>query len=224
MSDLSKYKILIAIPCMGSVCADFFGSVVTLANNGNASMAIESGSLVYNARNRLVARALDSEPAADYIFFLDSDMVFPRTAMLQLLQDAVENDLDCVTGLCFRRTMPTKPTIGKSLVWEQKDTEIISEAEDYLDYPKDQLFSVACCGMACTLIKTSAILDVINMRRMSPFQPLPALGEDYSFCFFLNKLGKKIYCDSRVKCGHVGTFIFNEETYLRQGGDKHDKN
>ena len=44
-----------------------------------------------------------------------------------------------------------------------------------------------------------------------PFMPVGGFGEDLSFCLRAREAGLKLYCDSRVRCGHVGNVIFNEE-------------
>ena len=60
------------------------------------------------------------------------------------------------------------------------------------------------------------ILEVAKYFGMSPFTPMPGLGEDYSFCWRVKQIGKKMWCDSSVKLGHVGQHIFTEEDYLQQ--------
>jgi hypothetical protein len=37
-------------------------------------------------------------------------------------------------------------------------------------------------------------------------------GEDISFCLRVKELGKKMYCDSSVKMGHVGQFVYDEDS------------
>ena len=49
---------------------------------------------------------------------------------------------------------------------------------------------------------------------------MPGLGEDYSFCWRVAQIGKKMWCDSRVKLGHVGQHIYTEEDYLKQREEK----
>ena len=220
--DLSKYRVLIAIPAMRSVMTDFFISVINLEYNGNTLLSVAANSLVYDARNYLVKKAIENE--VDYMFFVDSDMVFDSKTMVNLLRDAVENDLDYVTALTFRRQFPTSPTVAKTLSWyQEEDTHLPhGAAEVYSDYPRDQLFEIAGSGLACTLVKLEAIGRAANAYQMSPFEPLPNLSEDYSFCFRLKELGIKMYCDSRVKVGHVGDYIFNEEVFLKQEKEKKD--
>lgn len=221
--QLSDYRVMIAIPCINTVNTSLFNSVMHLKNNGNTCLAIETNSLVYNARNNLTIKAMDVN--ADYVLWIDSDMVFEQDTLIRLLTDALENDADFVTALYFKRILPTQPVIGKSLYWSQdKMGEVDSRADLYTDYPKDQVFEVECAGLGCALVKVSAIAEAAGACRMSPFQPLPGLSEDFSFCFRLKQIGKKMYCDSRVKVGHIGTMIFNEDTWLEQekkkGGDK----
>lgn len=75
-------KILIAVPCMDMVSARFAQSLATLKKVGECTVSFLIGSLVYDSRNRLTAYAVAME--ADYILWLDSDMVFAP--------DVLEND------------------------------------------------------------------------------------------------------------------------------------
>ena len=47
----------------------------------------------------------------------------------------------------------------------------------------------------------------------SPFYPLMGMGEDTTFCFRAKQDGEKIYCDSRIKAGHVGQYEYTEKDY-----------
>ena len=65
-------------------------------------------------------------------------------------------------------------------------------------------------------MKTDLITEVMQKFQTNPFDPLPFMGEDYSFCYKVNELGHNILCDSRIKCGHVGVHVYNEEDYKLQ--------
>lgn len=209
-------KVLIAVPCMGSVSTDFFDSIIHLKNDGSNLLALESNSLVYNARAHLTMKAI--EVGAEWVMFIDSDMVFEPDVIERLLDTAIKYEADLVTGLCFKRKYPTSPTICKTVYWSQdpKTGELDGGAETYEDYPRDSVFMIEACGLACALVKMSAIQDCANACRMSPYQPLPGLSEDYSFCFRMKQLGKKMLCDSSVRVGHIGTMIFDEAVWLKQ--------
>lgn len=207
-------KMMIAVPTMKDVPVEFFSCFMGMAMVGETTLALESQSLVYEARNKLVLKALDK--GADYILWIDSDMVFDRELLPNLLKD-MDDEHEFVSGIFFKRSFPTNPTILKELHWSGASDH---GSEFYTDYPKDQLFEIAGSGLACTMIKTSLIEDVINEFQESPFTPLSGLGEDYSFCWKINKIGRKMWCDSRVKVGHVGSIIFDESVYLSQENKK----
>ena len=215
---MSEEKILIAVPMLKKLDSDFFTSFCAMKHVGKVQLAVEVDSLVYEARNKLTMHALDS--GCDYIFWIDSDMTFDGDIMERMYADLQQDGVDFVTGLCFKRTLPTQPTICKKLIWEQKDGEMQHGAVCYEDYPKDSLFEVAGCGFAGVMCRTKFILELADHFGVSPFTPLPYLGEDFSFCMRANLIGKKMWCDSRVKLGHVGYILFNEDLYLKQKDDK----
>ena len=211
---MSNPKVMIAVPMMGTVCAEFFASAMNIQTTTETQMSMEVNSLVYDSRNKLSLKAIEND--CDYILWIDSDMTFDRDVLIKLLQDAEELNADFITALFFMRSFPIKPVILKSLKWGQENGEFFYGAELWEDYPRDQVFETCGGGMACTLVKVSAIKEVAEHFGMSPFTPLPYLSEDYSFCWRLKQLGKKMYCDSRIKVGHVGSFLYDEAAYIRQ--------
>ena len=216
---MTKPKILIAVPMLHECRAEFTVSMLNLMGNlpntADFAISVKIGSLVYEARNYLAMKAITDE--CDHILWLDSDMTFTPEDIFLLVED-MDQGMDYVTGLCFSRQLPTNPVIAKEIRWERNEkTGVVTHGADlYKDYPRDQVFEIGGSGMACCLMKTDLLKDVAESFRLSPYYPMPQLGEDYSFCWRLHKLGVKMFCDSRVKIGHIGAYNFNEETYLRQ--------
>lgn len=208
-------KILIAVPMLKKLDSEFFTSFVAMKHVGQVQLGVEIDSLVYEARNRLVINALNN--GCDYMLWLDSDMTFEPDIMVRLYEDLQQEGVDFVSGLCFKRALPTKPTIIKKLVWNEKEDGTVEHwADSYEDYPKDSLFEIAGCGFAAVMCRTKYILDVADHFGMSPFSPVPYLGEDFSFCIRAKAMGKKMFCDSRVKLGHIGTMIYDEAVWMNQ--------
>ena len=207
-------KILIAIPTMSTVPTEFMASMLGLQTVEQTKISIAANSLVYMARNQLAMQAIDN--CFDYIFWLDSDMTFPGDA-LKRLYETMENgivDVDLVSGLYFTKSIPPKPVVYKEVKWDaDEDGTINHEAEPWYDYPKNKVFGIGGCGFGGVLVRTQAILDVAEKFRCSPFEPLPMLGEDLSFCWRMGVLNKNMVCDSRVKFGHVGSYVFDEGVY-----------
>jgi GT2 family glycosyltransferase len=208
-----EMKILIAIPCMDMIDTAFVQSLMGLDLAEEVRIKFLPGSLVYDSRNQLTEIARASE--CEYIFFLDSDMTFKGDILKRLLEDAEKEELDIVTGLAFTRRMPIRTAIFKKCEYSvDKDGQLFPDAENYNDYPRDSLFPVQACGMACCLIRMSMV-DKVFKNYGLPFSPAQGWGEDLSFCIRARELGAKIYCDSRVKVGHIGKMVVDEEMFLR---------
>ena len=97
-------KILIAVPCMDQVPAPFCQSLAQLQKVGDCVLTMKAGSLIYLSRNELATAAIQIE--ADYVFWLDSDMVFKPDTLTRMMETLKANDLDILTGLYFRRVPP----------------------------------------------------------------------------------------------------------------------
>lgn len=201
-------KILIAVPCMDLVQASFAQSLASLNKVGQCAVAFNACSLIYDSRNKLAAKAMKDE--FDYVLWLDSDMVFRPDILEKLIAD----DKDMVSGLYFRRTSPYTPVIFKDS--ELKDGRLVWS--DYTDYPKGELFKVAGAGFGCVLMKTDMIFDMIG-KYGDWFTPLYSSGEDLSFCYRARELGYEIWCDSRIKCGHMSHQMITEDFYEAFKGD-----
>lgn len=191
-------KILIAIPCMDICTTRFAGALATMNKPEECTLNMQIGSLVYESRNKLVKYALSIK--ADYIFWLDSDVIPPKDVIDRMLVH-MENGHEIVSGLYFRRSFPYTPVIYKSY----KDGPERIEWEEYSheDFPKEPLFKIAGCGFGCVMMKTEILFDLaLNYRDF--FTPIKASGEDISFCYRANELGHEIYCDQTIECKHVG--------------------
>ncbi len=189
-------KILIEIPHTGMFPYQFVNSYpLMLATTMKRGIGIEyelrGHSLVYEAREQAAKHFLESD--CDYLLFLDSDMVPPADMLIKLIQ----HDKPIVSALAFRRVPNYEPCIFKN------------DMEFYLDYPKG-LIEVAGVGMACTLIKKEVFQNVPQ-----PWFTPTAIGEDLSFCKRATDAGYKIFCDTNLICGHVGSFEVTEEYFRR---------
>ena len=200
-------KILIAVPCMDQVPAPFCQSLAMLRKVGDCVLSMQMGSLIYTSRNTLATRAIQTE--ADYVLWLDSDMVFEPDLLERLMKTLTENDLDIVTGLYFRRVPPYSPVLFKDLTLI-RDT--FFEWSEFKEVPSD-LFEVAGCGFGCVLMKTDAFFDV-QSKFGNMFAPIGNTGEDLAFCWRARECGYKVWCDPTIICGHVGYVISDDKFYL----------
>ena len=203
-------KILIAIPSMDYVASGFAGSLATLAKVGECKISFICSSLIYDARNKLAAQAIESE--ADYILWLDSDMTFKPDTLIRLLKDIEDNNLDIVSALYFRRSHPYSPVAFSK--FDFVDNEAIFE-----NYTGELsgLHKVEGVGFGCLLMDAQVVFDVFG-KYGDCFSPIAKVGEDLSFLWKARQLGYETYLDCDIKCGHVGHVVVSQGFYEAVSG------
>lgn len=215
---MSEKKILIAVPCMNQVPAEFAYSLANMQKVDQCATLFKIGTLVYVARDELAKASLAS--GADYIFWLDSDMEFKPDILKKMIQTYDENDVDILSGLYFRRVEPYTPTLFEHL---ELDEENLGWSE-FTHIPAEP-FEVAGCGFGCVLMKTE-IFPELQREFGAMFTPLKGMGEDLAFCWRARKLGYKIMCDPRITLGHIGYNIVTKDFFLnyqeRSNNEKND--
>ena len=211
-------KVMICVPTMDKVDASFFASVLGLRYDGAHRYAwnVKSNSMIYDARNEFALEAINGR--FDYLVFLDSDLVVEPDTVIRLVEDIEQSGADLVTGIYFKRRLPTAPVIYRHIDWYEDDVLGAQEsAEVYEDWPENGgLFDVEGCGMGCCVIRVSMLPEVVAAFRISPFTPLPRLSEDLSFCWRLKKLRKRMVCDPGILPLHAGLKLYGEADWDRQ--------
>lgn len=209
-------KILIAVPCMDQVPAQFAHSLSTLTSYGipdtEISIWFNLGSLIYTSRNEIAKRALSD--GADLVMWFDSDMIFNPDTLKRLLH-IIDQGADMVTGIYYRRTKPYTPTIFKTMEIDDKKEE--AEWTEFESIPSEP-FEVAACGFGCVLMRTEMFVAVFA-KFGNMFSPIGNVGEDIAFCWRARQCGYQIIADPTIGLGHVGyTIVTREffETYQQQ--------
>lgn len=206
-------KILIAVPCMDSVPAQFCQSLSVLNKYEECAIAFQMGSLIYTSRNNLATMAIQKE--MDYVLWLDSDMIFSPDVLKRLIEDRDKGDI--ITGIYYRRVQPFKPVLFSKLDIDDNGCDW----EGYDDYPEDEVFEIEGCGFGCVLTPVSAFMDVMA-KFGDMFAPIGGVGEDLSFCWRAKQCGYKIVADPQIQCGHVGHYVVDKsfyETYKKTRGE-----
>lgn len=198
-------KTLIAVPAMDQVPARFCASLAMLKRTGDSVVGFEISSLIYTARNNLAARAI--QLGADYVLWLDSDMVFAPDILERLFADYSAGKGDIISGLYFRRVAPFKPVLF-SAVESTAEGPFTAEPESI----PDDVFEIAGCGFGCVLMPTEVLMDVIG-KYGNPFDPINGMGEDLSFCWRARQCGYRIVCDPAVSLGHVANMVVDRSFF-----------
>lgn len=193
-------KVFIAVPSMDTIPALFAQSLALLQRDCEVQIGWEVGSLVYHARNNLARQALKTD--ADYVLWLDSDMVFAPDTLIRMLKVCKDNDIDFLTAVCFRRKPPYTPCLFDRLEKVEKGASYTA----LMSVPEG-LFKVGGCGFAGVLMASDVLLSVQSKFNGRMFDPMDGFGEDVSFCWRARKCGYEIWCDSSIEFGHVGNCI-----------------
>ena len=198
-------KTMIAVPCMDTMPYEFVESLYRMKTVGQIRPAFLSGSLIYKARTDLALMALNEK--ADFILWIDSDMIFAPDLMVSLMDDMEGRDM--VAAVCHMRRPPFNPVLYSKL--RLGITPDQNEHQKVLDYP-DDLFTVEGCGFGCVMMRTSVIEAVVD-KYHDLFSPLPGYGEDLSFCIRARECGFDIWADGRIQVGHKGSTIITKDTF-----------
>ena len=211
-------KVMIGIPTIDKVDASFMSSVLGMDySDGNKySFTMRCNSMIYDARNSMALEAING--GYDYLLMLDSDMVLEPDTVIRLVEDIEQSGADLVTGIYFKRRLPTAPVIYRHIDWYEDEVLGAQEsAEVYEDWPENGgLFDVEGCGMGCCVIRVGMLPEVVAAFRISPFTPQPRLSEDLSFCWRLKKLRKRMVCDPGILPGHAGLKVYRVQDWKRQ--------
>lgn len=196
-----KVKVCIAIPARDTVYSHFAYCLQALVQYHtqrgiDTFVEFNLGTLVGNQREKLANKAIDQ--GATHIFYLDSDMMFPKDVCEILLS----HKLSIVGCNYSTRSLPFKSVAySKMYDWESG-----------IDKGTTGLISVDGVGFGCILIETNVFKFIHKPWFPITYTPETDdyLGEDMNFCQKAIKNGEVIAvdCDLSTKIYHLGTSAF----------------
>lgn len=191
-------KIVVGMPCMGSIHVGTVGSLLQMQSTYKDVELMPmfiSSSLVYDARNQILDYANKAD--ADYLLFVDSDIIFPTIALKSLL----DQNRSMISGIYWSRS----ENVRKPIIYKSIKPRHIFRRKPELEHVTGQIqgcTEVKACGMGFCLIRKD-LIKKITKRFVSPFEPYKGMGEDIAFCYRVGKIGEKIYAlDCNLE--HVG--------------------
>lgn len=205
-------RILIAVPTFETIYPDTFKGIWELDRAGHDIVfEFVRGYDCATARNRIAQRSLDL--CADYVLMVDNDVVLPKDALVNLLDDLK----DVCLGFYAHRDSDNVYR-GRTCVCKLRQPD----GRYYFNYPLESEYTAAelkemreCGiykqeihggGMGCAFIKTDVFREIsypwydwINYGDTNRGM----LSEDLFFCEQCKAEGITIYTDTRVACGHM---------------------
>ena len=209
MNNISKKKILIAIPTANNIEATTFKAIYDLVVPDNYDVEFQYffGYQVDQVRNLIADWVVKGY---DYLFSVDSDISFPPDTLAKLLA----HDKDVVCGLYIQR-IPGTHTLE---VYESTPQGGMSNIP-VEKLPQNKLIEIAGCGFGCTLVKKKVMVDIgyPQFKYYSAIDHKDTVSEDVDFCAKALAKGFKIWADTSIICNHTGKFSFNVDKTRMKG-------
>ena len=207
-----KLRILIAVPTFENIFPDTYKSIWNLDRGEHtADFEFVRGYDCATARNRIARIALDGK--YDYVFMVDNDVVLPKDALRNLLEDPVEVCLGYYAHRGEKNEYTGRQNVCRYLNelgfphWNYPfESEYTAEELQALKEKGEKKIRIHGGGMGCALINTDVFerteypwYDWVN--KPDPNEPM--LSEDLFFCERCKQAQIPVYTDVRVGCGHV---------------------
>jgi hypothetical protein len=237
--DRTNEKVVVAYCHPGNINAAFHESLLDLLVydmafhrrivNGGGRLAHQASANLSGPRNDVVRKFLDGSEA-DWLWFVDTDMVFLPDTVERLLEFADPVTAPIVGGLCFSidkgRIYPTL----YGLMGEQDNPQVVR----FHEWAPDAMFQVAATGTGCILIHRTVFERIrdfevpgtgqVGFNAAFPWFQETAhdnrpVGEDITFCWRAGVVGIPVHVNTAVHIGHVKERLLDLDAYLQQRGE-----
>ena len=209
-------KVLLGAPTTRDLPIPYVRSLWTTEIKGTLAWDTVYGQAVDVGRNNVVRRFLKNYPGFDYLLMHDTDATWHPKAIQRL----VDRQLPVISGVIFKRSLPTVPTMGKfvnispegNTMYSYRETinKIVDIIDQYeiqpdtknafvLDERPDQVKEIDAAGAHFMLIHRDVLTAIgdnwYECTRLNA-------GEDYAFCRKVQQAGYKLHADFSVFTGH----------------------
>jgi len=196
-------RVAIAVPSGDMVHADFAMAYAQLCM-ASAALQLQlitvKSSIVAQARNNGVELARNC--GADFLFFLDSDMLFPPTALFRLLLHRKD-----IVGATYTKRVAPFEILGTKLA---EQPAVLS----------GDLLEMQRIPTGCLLINMGVFEKLSKPYfRFEIDADGAIIGEDYVFCDRAREAGFRVWCDAVLsrEIGHIGQSIYRLPDAASQG-------
>lgn len=186
-------KVVLGVPSQDMMHADCAFALMGLVRMSPVMFVLANPKSCYVWQGRNVCVEVAQQHKADYLFFVDSDIVVMPDTLNRLLA----HDKDVVGGTYIKRAPPHN-ILGSRL-------------DSSAETPATGLVRMAEMPTGCLLIKTKVfdLIDKPYFRHEVSGESM--VGEDILFCRTIVERGAEIWCDMDVSAQlrHLGTHGYN---------------
>lgn len=186
-------KVVIGVPSGDMMHADCAFALMGLVASSRARLVLANPKSCYVWQSRNVCVQVAQQHGADYLFFVDSDVVVPSDALDRLLA----HDRD-VVGATYIKRAPPHSILGARL-------------DGRPDFPAQGLVAMAEMPTGCLLIRTKVFDTIARPYFRHEVAGESVVGEDILFCRTVVARGVNIFCDMSLsyQLRHLGTHGYN---------------
>ncbi len=205
---MKKIKILIGIPSIGTMRIETVISLCRILSSTpdiTYEICAPITSYIHHNREEIAKEAV--RLGADYVLFIDTDMIFPPDALTKLLS----RDKEIIGVMYNYRGTPSRPTVKFDPKYKDECTVIEKNGEISASITDEtKPFRCRAVGAGFLLVK----IDVFKKLKRPYFTFVPEtevneiIGEDVYFCDKARYNRYEIWCDPTIKMGHIGLMIF----------------
>ena len=192
----TKKRVLVAIPTAKNIEVDTFKSIYDQVVSDNIEVEFQYfyGYRIDQIRNLIADWVIKGN--YDYLFSVDSDITFDK----DVLQKFIDHDVDIVSGIYRQRKSEQILEIysleGSNMIWS--------------DLRDKQLVEIGGCGFGCVLVKRE-VFESVGQPAFEYHVALDhknTISEDWDFCAKARAKNFKVWADTDVVCGHIGSTVF----------------
>ena len=206
-----------------------------LFTGNNWYISLISSPRIASSRTEIV-KAFLRDSDAEWLWMIDTDMVFEGDALSRLMAVADKDERPIVGGLCFTGH-PGQTKLGHTLYVMENDEDgrpMFSKADLPLDAIKEGgLVQVDATGAAFLLVHRSVFVRMaadhphgFGTQKNGDLNPFPwfyegyvagghQYGEDIAFCMRARHLGYPIYIHTGIRVGHIKPCEVDLDIYTR---------
>jgi len=211
-------NIVIGVPIPQNVPSDFVRNLIDLISYSKRIPDIEIHYLdregVSTAKNRNFILQKAIELKADYILWLDADMLYPH----DMIEKYLAQSFDIIGCEYFKRAYPYHPVAYVSGNNPLKPYVTINP----LVMPKDTIVEVDGLGYGGLMVSMK-VYEAMGDKKWThygtnfhlPFESEDSLTHDLQFCKEAKEFGFKIYMHTGVKPGHIANYVVTQADWER---------
>jgi len=147
-----------------------------------------------------------------HIAYLDADMVYPKTALMDMLQLIESGEADMSAVVCYRGAPPHDP-----LIWGGDEDRLL---RPFQDYNFGDIVDATAVGCACLLVKREVVEELprpwFQLYIVNEGEKVIRRGEDTYFTRKCTSAGFRLKVITEYDIGHIREIVIDRNIWMLQ--------